>query len=647
MCMADKSSREQQQVVSFLAKVFDLPQEEFEQLGTEPEGVAPLMSGVLRLQNQPEFWVDAPWRLEPDQDSIPVSFHLRDANLQPPGRGPWRLDVLRIDQQLPGGSWLKLVALLPADLPHVDEQGFSLCDFWVHGTSIPLSLLHGAVRGQKVHLRGLFFGSFAPYDQPSNVEVHLEVFLATEGLPQGREAAGLAPREWFYGDAHYHSAYTNDLKEFGGAVLEARRAGRAVGLDWLVVTDHSTDLGEVDAGHGGRRRWERLVDDIASPSVSDADFRCILGEEITFLGAKGWPLHLLALGDMADMIEGAFLPAESKAPEMVLARRALETIIRAGSGYAADIPERLFGNVLPLEEVMARLPAGTLTFAAHPYDVAQVPPARWSRADLTHPRLTGYQAWNGRIRATARMTANPFARWTDAAALAKADDARIRKLQERVEEQWDPQLQRGVRGWRVRQELPAWRPVLIAGADAHCDFNYHVGWAWDYRRFEVDDNALGRARTAVLLPGQAVAGVPPVDEILGAVKRGACLVTDGPLVDFCLEQDGRVARLGDLLHVRGPHPVSLRVIAHSTAEFGPVTEVEVVSFWHGQKERKPRHTVVKVGEKVLLKLEGRKGYCRLQARSAGPEGQGYCCFTNPIWLRVADGQERHIELSFS
>jgi len=303
--------------------------------------------------------------------------------------------------------------------------------------------------------------------------------------------------------------------------------------------------------------------------------------------------------------------------------------------------------VLGLEEVMARLPAGTLAFAAHPYDVAQVPPARWSREDLTHPRLTGYQSWNGRIRASAGMTTNPFARWTDAGALARADRERIEKLQERAEERWDPQLQRGVRNWPAGQELPAWRPVLIAGADAHCDFNYHVGWGWDYRRFEVDDNALGRARTAVYLPGQAEDGVPPVENILAALKKGACLVTDGPIVEAALEQDGRVARLGDLLEVRGPGGVALRAIAHTTAEFGPVAQVEVVSYWHGQKGRKPRRTVVQAGETAALDLEGRQGYCRLQARSLGPQGQGFCCFTNPIWLRVTDGQARRIQISFT
>lgn len=647
MSGANRIGREQEQVARFLASVFGLPGDEFERLGRRPGAAEPKMMGVMRLQNQPEFWVDAPWRLEPDQDRIPVSFHLREANLQPPGMGPWRLDMLRVEQRLPSGMWHKLAVLLPADLPDVDEQGFSLTDFWVYGLSIPVASLQEVARGQKVHLRGLFVGSFAPCEEAATVDVHLEVFLASHPLPGGRAATGRGPRHWFYGDPHYHSAYTNDPKEFGGAVLEARLAGQAIGLDWLIVTDHSCDLDKVDAGQGGRPRWDRLVDDIASPSISDRSFRCILGEEITLLGARGWPLHMLAFGDMEEMIEGAFLPADSDAPEMILAREALEAIIQAGRGYGPDIPERLFGKVLGLEDVMARLPAGALAFAAHPYDLAQVPPARWSEEDLSHPRLTGYQFWNGRIRARAGMTSNPFAHWTDAATLAEADEARIQRLQDQAAERWDPQLQRGVRNWPAGQRLPTWRPVILAGADAHGDFNYHVGWAWDYRRFGASDNALGRARTAVYLPGHVAGGVPPEADILAALRKGACLATDGPIVDLWLEQGGRVARLGDLLEVRGPEKVVLRAIAHSTVEFGRVEEVEIVSYWLGQQERRPRHTAVKAGHETLLDLDGSRGYCRLQTRTLGPQGESFCCFTNPIWLRVADGQARQILISFS
>ena len=580
--------------LQFFSRVLKIKTAQFVQAGEPPELE---MSAVVSLQNQPEFWADAPWRVEPDQDHLPVSFHIRDANVTLPKRGPWRLDALRVEQRLPDGSWHKLAAFLPPDLPGVDDQGLIQHELWVFGAHIPLQDLHsGGMSGsvqEAVHLRVRFEGSFAPHDKPSPVEIHLETNLAQHPLPLGHAAHSAGPRHWFYGDTHYHSAYTNDLKEFGGAVSEARKAGQAIGLDWLVVTDHSCDLDEIDDGSGGVRRWDRLTADVASPQLSDHRFRLILGEEITLLGEAGFPLHMLAFGSMHDMVQGAFLPAGATNFPAELARTAIEKILQAGQGYPDDVPRRLFGQMHTLEQVLAMLPQDTLVFAAHPYDVAQVPPARWGKDDLTQPRLTGYEFWNGRSRVKGRHTYNPFdtPAWQDSAKLQEAAATRIAKLKKQARERWDPQLQHGIREWAPGDERPAWRPVFIGGADAHCDFNYHVGWAWDYRRFEVDDNALGRVRTAIHLPNHASEEVPGVYEILAAIKKGACVVTDGPILELRLEHAGLTAGMGDLLTVSAGGNLELRLLAHTTPEFGPVREIEVVTYFPRTKGSKPHRTV--------------------------------------------------------
>ncbi len=628
-----------QQTTRFLAGVFGLSPGQFRAMGSGVE-----MSGVIQLQNQPEFWADAPWRLEPDQETLPVSFHVRDADLQPPGNGPWRLDMLRVEQRLASGRWRKLASFLPADVPDVDPDGYSLGNFWVFGTQIPVQALGDAKRGDTVHLRAVFVGEF-PKEEDSVFSIHLETYLAQHGLPQGRAAQTTGSRHWFYGDTHYHSAYTNDIKEFGGAVPEARRAGQAIGLDWLVITDHSCDLDETDAGPGNQRRWDRLKADVASPEISDESFRCILGEEITLLGQDGKPLHMLAFGALDQMIEGAFLPSEGGGFQMELARRAIEQIIRAARGYAADIPERLFGKIHPLDKVLEMLPSDTLVFAAHPYDVAQVPPARWSEADLSHPRLTGYEFWNGRIRVTGRHTYNPFRRpsWTDQEKLQRADAARIAKIKERAQERWDLQLQRGTDEWQEHEALPRWRPLLVGGSDAHCDFNYHVGWAWDYRRFEVDDNALGRVRTVVHLPDHSGEAVPTTDRILAALKKGACVVTDGPIVECWIEQMGQVARPGDPIHLSDSADPVLKIVLHTTPEFGPAQQVEVVSYFAGSQ---PQRTSVKAGTSATVSLEGQRGYCRVETQTLGLRGEAFCCLTNPIWVQRADDQPQQMLITF-
>ena len=649
MSQRDRPDKQYRQVLDFFAVVFGMRPEQLEELGRPSDALEqPKMSGVMAPVNQPEFWADAPWRVEPDRADVAVTFSVRDANIRPPAHGPWRLDMLKVEQRLGDGSWHKLRTFLPKDLPEVDAQGDSKQGFWVHETRIPLEELQNVHRGDVAHFRAVFSGSFPPYDKTTQTEIHLEVLLASEALPLGRAACVSGPRHWFYGDTHYHSAYTNDIKEFGGVVPEAREAARSVGLDWLVITDHSCDLDEVDAGFGGKTRWERLKEDLTSSQVSDDSFRCILGEEITLVGAGERYVHMLALGSMDDMVEGAFLREQSEVFEARLFKEAVQKVVDSATGYPADVPQRLFGQLHSFRDVLALLNEDTLLFAAHPYHVAQVPPAKWAEEDLANLRLTGHEFWNGRTRGSASLTTDPFSRsgWTNGMKRQKRDRARIAELRRWAERQWDPHLQAGVDEWSVDGDLPSRRPVFIGGSDAHGDFNYHVGCAWDYRRFQVDDNALGRVRTVIHLPDHAGEAVPAIDDILAALRKGACVVTDGPLLECSLAHNGGVAQMGEALLVSGGGDVEIKIIAHTTAEFGPVGEVEVVTYFMGQRKKSAKKTTVAVGQTETLNMDGLQGYCRVQAQSTGPDGERFCCFSNPIWVRAKDGEKRCLGVSF-
>ncbi len=640
--MTEKRHPTGDRTIEFLAQMLGVGEQDFLDAGSTLE-----MSGVISLTNKPEFWADAPWRLEPDQGSLPVSMHIRDADLAAPAEGPWRLGMLRVEQRLPG-DWHRLATLLPTDLPDVDAQGFSQRNFWAYTVRVPLGDLVATAQGDTVHLRVLFIGSLPPHEETSQVEIHLETRLAKYPLPLGRAAQGPAARHWFYGDTHYHSAYTNDIKEFGGALPAVRQAGQSVGLDWLVITDHSCDLDDSDEGYTLPLRWDRLKAELASAGISDGDFRCLLGEEITLLGDAGYPLHMLAFGGMDDMVEGAFLQTDADNFLSDLARLAVERILAASKGYPADTPQRLFGDQHPLPDVLAMLPPDALAFAAHPFDIAQVPPARWGKVDLAQPRLTGYEFWNGRVRAKGdKATFNPFALdpWNDEDKLQEADKDRIAKLRQQAQKKWDPQLQRGVREWPAGTERPSWRPVFIGGSDAHCDFNYHVGWAWDYTKFNVDDNALGRVRTAVFLLDHTTAAVPQVGDILSAIEKGACAVTDGPLLDFRLEHAGQTAAVGDSLAVANSDDLELRIVAYSTPEFGPVERAEVVTYCCVNVRGKAMRTTVTVGSPETVRLKGTRGYCRVEAQTEGYGGESYCCFTNPVWLRIPDGKRRNLRIT--
>jgi hypothetical protein len=45
-------------------------------------------------------------------------------------------------------------------------------------------------------------------------------------------------------------------------------------------------------------------------------------------------------------------------------------------------------------------------------------------------------------------------------------------------------------------------------------------------------------------------------------------------------------------------------------------------------------------------MDGRRGYCRIEAQTTGPLGETFCCFTNPIWLRATDGKKRQLYITY-
>jgi hypothetical protein len=554
--------------------------------------------------------------------------------------------MLKIEQRMPDDSWDNVMMFLPTDLPRVDDKGKFQLRTWSHGIKIPLSKLKGIVRGNTVHLRAVFHGSYFPHEKPSGIEIHLETFLAEHALPQSRAANPNQPRQWFYGDTHYHSVYTNDIKEIGNPVPESCEAAHAVGLDWLVITDHSCDLDDVDPDVSSNMRWDRLKADIANPDISNDQFRCILGEEITLVGKGENYIHMLAFGGMDKMIEGAFLPDKGGFMTEIFQESIkawLEKVAKDG-GYSDKETQRMFGTVHPFEEVIAMLPEETLLFAAHPFQMAQPPPpGKWETENLYNPRLTGFEFWNGRTRRSTLLTLNPFTRneWVNSEELIKNDQARIKKLQDWADGEWDQALRNGLANWGTTDALPSLRPVFLAGSDAHGSFNYSVGLSWDYRRrLIVDDDALGKVRTAVYLQDTFTNAIPSEPAILLAIRKGSCVVTDGPIIEFSLEHHGTTAHMGDVLTVSDNQDIDLKIFAFSTPEFGPVEQVELVTCF--RHYRKPNKTNIQQGEIATIQLDGLGGYCRLFAQTKGPDGQLFCCFTNPIWVRITDEQEHRL-----
>jgi len=279
---------------------------------TTPDGQPVPTLGAGHLA--PTFLADAPWRLEPEVEEIPFTFIIRDAESDDVKMRLTEIAVWEApDDGLPwqDKAW-QLVHRFADGLGEIPKK------FWTYRPSpseplgppptIPLTAFKTAVRGERLLLKVVFRGSrLKPIVGRRRFEVWkpLVILVASGSLPL-RESP-----QWYYGDTHYHSSYTNDVKEYGNPVPDTRAAAEAIGLDWLVITDHSVDLADENPYWEDRlteTRWDDLGLEVRANS--DERFRLLRGEEVTLLGQanKGDDtLHMLVFGaGFNRMVPGAF-----------------------------------------------------------------------------------------------------------------------------------------------------------------------------------------------------------------------------------------------------------------------------------------------------------------------------------------------------
>ena len=470
------------------------------------------------------------------------------------------------------------------------------------------------------------------------------------------------PEGWYGGDLHYHTMYTNNVAEFGAPLPAVRATAIALGLDWLVTTDHSCDLDEIGDGdlsyatpqweytlqspagiqtftrdnrtYGST--WGALAVDIAD--FQDESFRLVRGEEVN-------------LGSIDPASQDKTLHALFVNAEYVHSPR---------SGAAGERP------------VSTSVPAGLdqlspqgFVFAAHPTsDLGQelggidyaVNGAPWGDADFAYAITTegfiGFEGFN--TRHTRRSEAvgdcpslfdcvtNP---WPDFD--AGPDGPYPAKVLREVA-LWETFLRSNLDIQVQSTSGSGPRKIFFAGgSDAHGDFNYgtHLG-----NPVYATDNAIGKVQTVAWVPGPYGPGnAPPAAEILNAVRAGRTVVTDGPFLEIGIDRDGDGSwygasdlRLGDAGQVVGGTSLPLHLRWASLPEFGPVTSLRV---WVGNSTA----TTLLYESDPSAEDQGYEGATSLDLRAVEVEGTvyvraecvtsdgdaGHRAFTNPIWIQFA------------
>ena len=598
----------------------------------------------------PEIWADAPWRVEPPgpgqnpgEQEIPFTFIMRDME--------GVLDEITVYES-PGDG-------LP--LHTIQGPGMISSRFWVARTAIRRDRFKAA--GPRLLVRVVFQGDWeTPAGSQSEWEQWLSIAMASQPLPL-RDSS-----RWYYGDTHYHSSYTNDIKEFGGPVSDTRAAAECIGLDWLVLTDHSVDLDDRNPYFENRQsdtRWDEMGKDVEEAS-SQGSVRLLRGEEVTVIGQSGFPgesntLHLLVFGaESGKLIPGAWARSQL-----------LATVAKNLPPGSRQYYEYLFGTIHRLEEVLTGKDKNNqvvealrgrsieeqkaLAFAAHPSSMAQGIGGTWEDKDLAQA-IHGMESWNARAWFRSATEERPFDNW-------KKTSRKERTKPLKEVEGWDEMLR-----WKL-EHAPDPRFVLLAGSDAHGSFNYSVGYGMDWDGIRADDNSLGKVRTLLYLPDKVLREMPSEDEVTTAIRTGSCVVTDGPVLNFTIGfNGGEPATLGQIVRAEGDGAFELKLQGHSTGEFGPVQHVDLVYYFQGMQAGKKKR--VRLGDpprgplgtllsriRAFVKatpweteVPSGSGYIRLQTETQvdTPDGkQTYRCFTNPIWIESAGAGLRQLRVSCS
>lgn len=375
----------------------------------------------------------------------------------------------------------------------------------------------------------------------------------------------------YWGDLHVHSNYTDDQVEFGAPIRESALCARAMGLNFLAITDHSYDLDDKPDNYLENdpylKKWQNYLKEADRADNYFSDFVILTGEEVSAGNHKSQNVHCLLLGNRA---------------------------FYHGSG---DGGELLFYNLptLSLERLFREIEESkenVIIAAAHPFDAPPYSQRKvlnrgsWESPDLAHPALDYWQILNGRR---------------------------------------DKFFRQGLEAWK-KALLNRQRIGILAGADAHGNFNcFRQVSTPFFSMVKHREQLLGQTRTGVFCEMPLTR-----DTLLQALREKRAIISDGPAANISVLQREKTYQLGS--QAKAHLPLSVKIAAVSSKEFGELTAVELfIGDYRKKSERResiaPGQDRFHLSSELSLAEGLPPGYLRLEAR-AGER----LCLTNPIWI---------------
>lgn len=566
---------------------------------------------------RPNFFADAPWRVSSLSSDIPVLVYIKDADKN-------HLKIYKI--QILNNLTNQIVRQFSPENLIVKTTPFVT----VFPNLTPRNLGIKS-SGQTADITVAV--TFRDFELKHTFRQRLQVYVG-EPLPS------LA--NWYPGDTHFHSDYTNNKLETGIGLLKGdyyrdeaivKRMGRAIGLNWVTVTDHSCDFGDDDfkTSRGGEiSQWAQMAADCRR--YSDSRFVIVPAEEVTLGSLTNHRTHLLVY-NAEQYIDG---------PETGFFGKLF-----------TDRHEKEFIHLDDTLPVIKTINNGkSFCYAAHPMAKADtvlgihMKGLEWKKETiqkaLTFNTFRGFEIWN--TRSTAKIQN-----------ITMATGKVVNPFPWKYDEHWDQELENGLIMWdrSLLENLAGPRKIFIeGGSDAHGHFNYAIVFRYLFRSIPVPDyvakdNAFGEVRTYVYSEN----GLSETS-ILDALRDGHSVVSDGPLLIFGIDRndDGILSKEdgdiipGDDCDVSISSDVRFFVKWRSNSRYRDIEDGRIDQIW-----------AVYAGEssssigKKMISIPGRKNTCywrpikpnnpansfyRMEAYVLDHYGRKrYRGYTNPIWIK--------------
>ncbi|MBC8266558.1 MAG: T9SS type A sorting domain-containing protein [Flavobacteriales bacterium] len=365
----------------------------------------------------------------------------------------------------------------------------------------------------------------------------LRVFRDSENIP--------SLINWYRGDVHVHSVYTQNSAEIGLPLSMTKTAAKNIGLDWITTTDHTSDFDNY--GTSINNNWSQLETDVFLSNSSDSSFVFIKGQEVAVNNSQQQLVHMLAYPSPNNPVIFPFLGDGhgDLTPTNVSLVDVLDTLSDFG-GFAYAAHPFANGDKLPDFPINGGLwNLSDSNFTANDSSYSSIGLVSCNDTNflsdvfsansnyLIHESLKGGQIWNVKHNLTATGDQqNPWDIFhtSDSTAFVLADTNtenyylnRFRQSMEVV----DFINRKGLILKNQNTNLENWKFFYSAGSDAHGSFNYSN--TDDFMQVgEMHNNALGKLTTLVYSEqGMGNQG----SAILKQLKNGHAIISDGPLVE--------------------------------------------------------------------------------------------------------------------